>query len=71
MEITLELVRQILTGTAVDLGEAGFDETSGWGLLNADAALDRAATIPEPATLALLTLGGGALTLLRRRRRGR
>ena len=66
-----ELVRQILTGTAVDLGEAGFDETSGWGLLNADAALDRAATIPEPATLALLTLGGGALTLLRRRRRGR
>jgi serine protease len=37
-------VESILESTATDLGPAGYDPTFGWGLVNADAALDATAT---------------------------
>ncbi len=37
--LTPDEVRRLLTSTALDLGEAGYDSTSGWGLLQAYAAL--------------------------------
>lgn len=38
-DLTPEEIRKILSGSAMDLNEAGYDTTSGWGALNADAAL--------------------------------
>lgn len=37
--LTPDEVRTLLTSTALDLGEVGYDSTSGWGLLQAYAAL--------------------------------
>jgi serine protease len=38
-------VRRMLRGTAADLGEAGRDNRFGWGLVNAEAAVDCAAGV--------------------------
>jgi len=42
-----EIIRTILRSTATDLGMAGFDEESGWGLLDAEAALALAEEFPK------------------------
>jgi subtilisin family serine protease len=47
-------VRQILADTAMDLGTLGRDNTFGYGLVNADAAVRRAAALlrnPQVANL--------------------
>ncbi|BES64382.1 hypothetical protein SANA_08210 [Gottschalkiaceae bacterium SANA] len=41
VELTPEEIRKILCESAMDLNEAGYDTTSGWGALNVDAALLR------------------------------
>ena len=41
-----EVIRQILTSSAADLGPEGFDDASGWGLLDAEAALQKALNFP-------------------------
>ncbi len=43
-----ELIRTILHQTARDLEAPGFDNDTGWGLLNAAAALELASTFPHP-----------------------
>ncbi len=44
--LTAEEVRKILRDTAVDLGESGWDREYGYGLINMEAALERAITKP-------------------------
>ena len=53
----------ILNDSAVDIETVGFDNLSGWGRIDALAAVESA---PEPSTM--LILGIGALAALRRRR---
>lgn len=53
-------VRQILTDTAMDLGAAGRDNTFGYGLVNADAAVRRAWALQRSSDLANL-YGGSSL----------
>ncbi len=53
-------VRQILTDTAMDLGAAGRDNTFGYGLVNADAAVRRAWALKNSPDLANL-YGGSTL----------
>jgi serine protease len=50
-------VRQILTDTAMDLGTTGRDNTFGYGLVNADAAVRRAAALQRNAAVANLYAG--------------
>ncbi|HEY9833264.1 MAG TPA: S8 family serine peptidase [Stenomitos sp.] len=50
-------VRQILTDTAMDLGTLGRDNTFGYGLVNADAAVRRAAALQRNAEVANLYSG--------------
>lgn len=50
-------VRQILTDTAMDLGTLGRDNTFGYGLVNADAAVRRAAALQRNAEVANLYAG--------------
>jgi serine protease len=50
-------VRQILTDTAMDLGTTGRDNTFGYGLANADAAVRRAAALQRNAAVANLYAG--------------
>ncbi len=45
---TPEQVKQILTSTAKDLGTAGRDDTYGYGLVNATAALNFTGTVTPP-----------------------
>jgi serine protease len=54
-------VRQILTDTAMDLGSAGRDNTFGYGLANADAAVRRAWALQRSADLANLYSGSSLL----------
>lgn len=53
-------VRQILTDTAMDLGDAGRDNTFGYGLVNADAAVRRAWALQNSSDVANL-YGGSSL----------
>lgn len=50
-------LRQILTDTAMDLGKAGRDNTFGYGLVNADAAVRRAWALQHSPDLANLYSG--------------
>lgn len=50
-------VRQILTDTAMDLGTPGRDNTFGYGLVNADAAVRRASALQRSSDLASLYSG--------------
>lgn len=50
-----ERIRTVLKDTAVDMKTAGFDFESGWGLIQADAALARL-TLPAPALQNLYSL---------------
>ncbi len=60
-------VRSILETTALDLGLTGWDETFGYGRIDAAAAVQAAlATVPEPQTIVLITLGVLGLFAARR-----
>jgi serine protease len=54
-------VRQILTDTGMDLGDAGRDHTFGYGLVNADAAVRRAWALQNNSDLANLYQGSTLL----------
>lgn len=45
-KLTPEQIKAILTITATDLGNSGYDEIYGYGLINASAAIDEALTTP-------------------------
>ncbi|MBI2039734.1 S8 family serine peptidase, partial [Candidatus Microgenomates bacterium] len=48
--LTNQQVVDIITSTAKDLGTAGWDQTYGWGRIQADAALQKAiTTTPQPS----------------------
>ncbi len=47
-DLTPEEIRSILCDSAVDLNQAGYDINSGWGALNADAALLRLSELNFP-----------------------
>ena len=49
--LTASQVQQILSQTAVDLGAAGYDNLTGHGMINADAAVRRAMAIARGATV--------------------
>jgi subtilisin family serine protease len=67
--LTPDEVRDILFSTATDLGDPGWDQVYGNGLLNIGAVAEAAyATTPEPATLVMLAAGGSMIMALRRRR---
>ena len=68
--LTPDEVYAILKETAVDLGDPGWDEDFGWGRIDIGAVAERASQMagaPEPATLALVALGGMGLLRMRRR----
>ncbi|MEM6552595.1 MAG: S8 family serine peptidase [Planctomycetota bacterium] len=67
LDLTFDDINQILFDTAVDLETPGFDDLSGWGRVDAFAASQAIAAIPEPTTLVLFTAGLGSLLLRRRR----
>ena len=54
-------MRDILNGTAMDLGTAGFDNTFGNGMVNADAAVRRAYAIAQNGPFATLYGDDGKL----------
>lgn len=56
-DLTGVQVRQILTDTAMDLGTAGRDNTYGYGLVNADAAVRRAWALQHDTQVANLYSG--------------
>ena len=64
-DLTNAQVRDILFSTAVDLGDPGWDELTGWGRLNIAGVAQAAASVPEPGVVVLLLTGTG---LIRRRR---
>ncbi len=66
-DLTAEQVLDLLTSTAVDLGDPGRDEVFGHGRIDIGAVAEGAyALSPEPATVALVVLGlMGALVLQR------
>ncbi len=61
--LSVDELYELLFNTAVDIEVGGYDYLSGWGRIDAYAAVE---AVPEPATLALLLIG--ALALLRRSR---
>lgn len=64
--LSFDDIDQLLFDTAIDLETAGFDDLSGFGRIDAPAALAALRAIPEPATgLFLMVMGSLAL-----RRRG-
>ncbi len=66
-ELTNTEVRDLIYATAFDLGEAGYDEPTGWGRLDLGAlATATAATVPEPG--AALAAALACAMLLQRRR---
>jgi len=68
-DLTPDEVLGLLTSTAVDLGDPGWDEVFGSGRIDIGAVAAGAyALTPEPATLALLAAGLGVLAVRRRRR---
>ena len=68
--LTPDQVQDLLTSTATDMGDPGWDEVYGAGILNVGGVAEGAyAMTPEPGTLALLAVGGLAARFLRRRRR--
>lgn len=69
-DLTADQVLDLLTSTAVDLGDPGWDEVFGHGRIDVGAVAEGAyALAPEPATVALMGLGAVGLILRRRRRR--
>jgi subtilisin family serine protease len=66
--ITPEEIGDILASTAIDMGVPGFDFDTGYGFINAQAALERT-TIPEPGTvLGLLVISGlGLVTRIKKK----
>ncbi len=48
--LTAIQVQQILSQTATDLGDPGYDELYGYGFVNADAAVRRAIALSRPGT---------------------
>ncbi len=68
--LTPDQVKNILYTTADDLGPPGWDETYGYGLVDAGAAVQAALlTVPEPHTITLVAMGAVGLCLLVRRGR--
>jgi len=67
-DLTPEQVLDLLTSTAVDLGEPGRDEVFGYGRIDVAAVAAGAyAMSPEPTTLALVAAGLALVTVGRRR----
>ena len=66
--LSVDEIYDILELTAIDIETAGFDDLSGFGLIDADAAVG--SVIPEPGTMVLL-LAGTAFGLIGFIRRGR
>jgi hypothetical protein len=66
--ITPEEIGDILASTAIDMRDPGFDFDTGYGFINAQAALERT-TIPEPGTvLGLLVISGlGLVTRIKKK----
>jgi len=48
-------VRQALESTAEDKGSAGWDRQYGWGIVNAEAALQWTSEVPSPRPVAMFT----------------
>lgn len=70
-DLTPEEVLGLLTSTAVDLGDPGWDEVFGHGRVDVGAVAAGAwALTPEPATLALVAGGLAVLAVRRRVRAG-
>jgi subtilisin family serine protease len=68
--LTPEDVQAMLYATAVDLGEASWDEVYGHGRLDVAAlSLAAAATVPEPGAFTLTVCAATTLLLRRRRQR--
>lgn len=68
--MTYEQFRDFIQLTALDLGDAGYDNYYGYGELDAyEAILYADANIPEPATLALFAIGLAGLAARLRRRK--
>jgi thermitase len=67
-DLTAEQVLDLLTSTAVDLGDTGWDEVFGHGRIDIGAVAEGAYDLsPEPATVALVLLGLMAALAGRRR----
>ncbi|MEL7035692.1 MAG: S8 family serine peptidase [Cyanobacteria bacterium J06592_8] len=66
--ITPEEIGEILATTAIDMGIEGFDFDTGYGFINAQAALE-VATVPEPGTVfGLLVISGlGLVTQIKKK----
>lgn len=72
VSLAVDDLYQLMFDSAVDMNPTGFDNASGWGRIDALAALDAVAAlsgVPEPATFLLACLGAVSLVVTRRRRR--
>ncbi len=58
-------VETIMQNSCVDLGDVGYDETYGWGFVNAEAALNMTPDSGPPGSFSLLTPTNGATNVLR------
>lgn len=56
--LTVEEAEHLIESTAVDLGKTGFDNETGWGLLNAGAAVKAAADAGSKLSVADATVSG-------------
>ena len=56
--LTVEEAEHLIESTAVDLGKTGFDNETGWGLLNAGAAVKAAANAGSKLSVADATVSG-------------
>jgi len=70
-ELSNAQVRDMLFSTAVDLGEAGWDQENGWGRLDlAAVAAAAAASVPEPGMVSVAVMGAFLVCGRGRRRIG-